>query len=140
MFFHSLVSVLICGCTPFLCLLAILFIYQLLFHIFPFIKLSCDSKNTGPCIYFLLFLPSNLSMSSDFSFCSSSSAILDLLCHFVITIIFPPVPRGPSGMSLNILIFSCTGVRFYFFQSCCLFSGVPFLVFCWSFLNLFPYC
>ena len=48
---------------------------------------------------------------------------------FFIAFIFLPTSRGPSGLSINLLIFPCTGVRSTFLQFCCIFFwGLLFVI------------
>ena len=102
--------------------------------------LPCAPNRSGLCIPFSVFSPSNLLMSSSLSFCFSSYNLTALLCHFSIAFLFPLVSRGPNGLSLHLLIFPWFGGISTLFQCCCIFSGIPFFVFCWSFFNQFPYC
>ena len=127
MFFYSLFFVLICGYTTFWRLLAILFLYQLLFQVCLLLFLPCAPNRSGPCIYFPSFsrqiYPCLLIRPSIFL-----SPLFPLFYAILrIAFLFTPAPLGPSGMSLHILIFSCTSGRSAFFKFCLsCFLGSPF--------------
>ena len=109
------------------------------FSDFSFIVLTLCYKQEW-AMYLFIFLP-NVKPLHIFCFVLflSSSNIIALLCPFI-SFLFPLASCGRSGPSLHILIFPCTSGRSEFFSVVAFFYGLPFLVFCWSFLDPFPYC
>ena len=83
--------------------------------------LSCDPNRIVPCITFSFFITSNLSISSDLFFYFYFSTMSACLLHFVIDVILFTTSCGPSGPSVHLLMFPCTGGRSDLVQFCCFF-------------------
>ena len=126
MFFCSLGSILIYGCTHFWRFLAIPFISSFLIFAFLFFLL-CAPNRSVPCISYSSFIPSNLSIYYAFYLCFYSSTTPAILCHFSNCLSIFPISHVPSCPSLHFLLFPCNGGRSALFQSCCIFFlGYPF--------------
>ena len=139
MFFRSLVSVLIWGCTTFWRLLVILFLYQLIYHVWLFIFLALCSKKECGIYTFLLISPSQ----NPPCLLLRPSIFLPPLFPLFYTILWLPfyslpLPLVPVVWVSISLYFLSLVVGLYSYRVVAFLWGT-FLVFCWSFLNPFTY-
>ena len=116
--YRSLGSTLICRCITFWNFIATLLIDMFLFQIRIFIVITVFSKQEWYVYIFLFFLLSNLCVYSSSYLCFYITTIYALLCNLAISFLFLTISRGPSGMSIHLLILPYTEDRSTFFQLC----------------------